>query len=159
MVVWLQTSAQSTYKYKNPLFGLTILYADRHLVSWSYNFNSATGVRNVCTKHQIQYFDWLSSESEYDKRAQTVYDCKARTSGTHLKALGDVHVVTDNNPNHQRRPRYIHKHTRSITADNRLRVKCCMHNFFYRMISFLGSSLSVLIYCNMLLLFTKLPVV
>lgn len=37
---------------------------------------SVLGVRNVCTKHQIKYFDWLILESEYNNRNRKLYDRK-----------------------------------------------------------------------------------
>lgn len=36
------------------------------------------GVQNLCTEHQIQFFDWLISESEHNNCAQNIYDRKAR---------------------------------------------------------------------------------
>lgn len=45
---------------------------------------SVIGVKNMCSKHRIQYFDWLISESEYDNHALNFHDYEGRALGHNI---------------------------------------------------------------------------
>ena len=41
---------------------------------------SVLGAQKSCSKHEIQQFDWLIFESEYENHARKFYDREARSS-------------------------------------------------------------------------------